>query len=292
MTQQDDGNIGARFANRAPQPPEPRRVLPKGTLVGLALSLLCLVIWYAYPPKKADVPTADVPVITADKTPYKFKPQDPGGMEVRHQDSTVFDPLENKSPDTVEKLSPQAEQPMNKDKAVAIARAQDKAPVVHTAKTADTRVKTLPDGTEKIITGPAIVSADRAGRSVAPPRIIHPQGAPVAVPAPAQPQEKQASVQKTAPEVAKTAAKTALPAASGIYVQLGAFRDEASAKTAWSALLKKYPAALKGLTMNTQRVDLGAKGVLHRLQAGRVTSKDAAQKICAALKTGCIVVVR
>jgi len=271
---------------------EPHRVLPRGMLTGFALVVLASVIWYAYPHKRAQYQTLDIPVITADNAPYKFKPDDPGGMDIRHRDSTVFDPLENKSPDKVEKLAPPAEKPMSRDKAVALARAQDKLPAP--APKTGMEVKTLPDGTEKIVTAPAHKAAPvpaHVEKTPAVKTVKKPAAKAVATPA-----AKPAPV-KTAKETVKKAVAPITPGvaatANGVYIQLGSFRDISAAYREWTKLQKKYPQYLSHLTLRTQRVDLGAKGVYNRLQAGRVSRADA-KKICAALKAshsaGCIIV--
>ncbi|MBI1215389.1 MAG: hypothetical protein GC185_06185 [Alphaproteobacteria bacterium] len=298
MTQaKDDTSLGTLYARGRP-PQEPKRVLPRGMLTFIALAGFAAVIWYAYPREHKAYQDVDIPVITADNTPYKFKPEDPGGMDIRHQDSTVFDPLENKSPDTVEKLRPPAEQPMSKDKAVELARAQDTPAVEDKPARLDLgmQMKTLPDGTEKIVTAPEVkpvtaTPAHAVSAKRAPPQVIH--NAPVktaAAPIPKPAPVKTAAADKTAAAAIKP---DATETASGVYIQLGAFRELSAARREWSALQKKFPQYFSNLTMRTERVDLGAKGVYNRLQAGRLSREDA-KKICEAMKSvhsaGCIIV--
>jgi cell division protein FtsN len=301
-SEKDDENIGSFYMGRMRPPPEPRRVLPRGALTVMALSVFAVVIWYAYPQNRKAAQEGDVPVITADNAPYRFKPEDPGGMEVRHQDSTVFDPLENKALDKVEKLRPPAEQPMSKDKAVEIVKSQEKPAADDKPARLDLRMqmKTLPDGTEKIITGPSIkTGAAMPKHAVAPPKVFHPaQDAPAPAPKPAvaanpAPEAKTEAKTKTAAMPLPAVQTSVAATAGGVYVQLGAFRELSAARGEWAKLQKKYPQYFSGLTMRTERVDLGGKGVFNRLQAGRLAEKDA-KKLCDALKaagtSGCIVV--
>lgn len=77
------------------------------------------------------------------------------------------------------------------------------------------------------------------------------------------------------------AATTPAPAKTGgtAKVQLGAFKDEAAARTAWTQFQKTYAPHLNGVTPNYARADLGAKGVFYRVQ-GVNLSKTQAQDIC------------
>lgn len=77
------------------------------------------------------------------------------------------------------------------------------------------------------------------------------------------------------------AATTPAPAKTGgtTKVQLGAFKDESAARTAWAQFQKTYAPHLNGVTPNYARADLGAKGVFYRVQ-GVNLSKTQAQDIC------------
>lgn len=241
----DDDNLGSFYMGRVRTPPEPERVLPKGLLTTVMVLAFLAIIWYAYPQGKEKYTNVDVPIVTADTTPYKSKPEDPGGMEVRHRDSTVFDTLNGKGTKKAEKLLPPQEKPVDKEKL----------------------------GLE----------GGGAGLNLEP---IKPgamvKAAPEKLPVKAEPVKKEAA--KAAPAKEASAAAT--------YVQFGAFKSKAIAELEWSMLKKKHPEPLKGLTMRTEKVDLGAKGVLYRLQGGKV-SPERAKEICAAMKksgAGCIVV--
>ncbi|MGE4313957.1 MAG: SPOR domain-containing protein [Pseudobdellovibrionaceae bacterium] len=66
------------------------------------------------------------------------------------------------------------------------------------------------------------------------------------------------------------------------FVQLGAFRDRASAASAWSTMQKKYPILLSGLTLRVQEADLGSKGMYYRVQGGPA-KESRAKAICTAI---------
>ena len=111
----EDDKLGSFYMGRMRPPPEPKRMLPKGLLTAIVIAAFAGIVWYAYPQGAEKYTNVDVPVIQADKDAYKAAPENPGGMDVPHQDSTVFDPLENGGEQKVEKIMPLPEEPMSKD---------------------------------------------------------------------------------------------------------------------------------------------------------------------------------
>ena len=89
---------------------------------------------------------------------------------------------------------------------------------------------------------------------------------------------------KTKTAAKKEAAVTKKPVAaaklSGLRVQLGAYRSDAEASHEWKKAVAKHKAALAGLKMMVQKVEIEGKGTMFRLQAGPVKSKDAARALC------------
>lgn len=241
--QKDEDTLGSFYMGRMRPAPEVKRTMPKGVVTIGTLAAFAAIIWYAYPQGAERHEGMDVPVITADKEAYKFKPEDPGGMEVRHQDSTVFAPLEKKA-ETVEKILPQTEEPLDKNTVLKIEPVEIKAAEVVEAPKAEVLIKEEPKSPE-----PAKIAEE-----------------------------------KVEPVAATTG--------GNYYMQLGSYRDHKGAKTDWAMLQKKFPQYLKGLSMKTEKVDLGKKGVWMRLYAGSL-SETKAREICASLKTlnagGCIV---
>ncbi len=126
----EDETMGSFYMGRMRPPPEPQRVLPKGLLAGVTFVAFAIILWYAYPRGVEQQNMSDVPLIAADKAAYKFKPENPGGIEVRHQDSTVFNPLVKKEVEEVERLAPQPEEPMNKEEALKVPEAEKAEPAL------------------------------------------------------------------------------------------------------------------------------------------------------------------
>lgn len=104
---------------------------------------------------------------------------------------------------------------------------------------------------------------------------------------------KKAEVVKK-PQVEKkvTAPKKQAKPASGIRVQLGAFRTEAEAAKDWKRMQQKYKSSLGKLSMMVQKVEIPNKGTMYRLQAGPLSSSDDARNLCKKLVAagqGCFV---
>ncbi len=249
----EDESLGSFYMGRMRPPPARDRVLPRGVLTAATVLAFAGIIWYAYPQGKERYTDIDVPVIAADTASYKSKPTDPGGMEVRHQDSTVFDTVEKKSSlEQPEKILPRQEEPLDK-KMLGLDTQKPQLNLEPETKLAAQKLDEKPAPVKKEEVKPVVKAASKSEPKVEP---------------------------KVVPVVS-----------SGTYIQLGAYKDVAGAKEEWTHLQKKY-AQLKKLSMRTEKVSLGAKGILYRLQAGSV-SEVGAKDICETLKKGnaaCIVV--
>jgi tetratricopeptide (TPR) repeat protein len=101
------------------------------------------------------------------------------------------------------------------------------------------------------------------------------QSPPPPIPARASPPRQPAPVLRQAiidPKQSKHA----------VQIQLGAFRDEASASTAWDTVVSQSADVLRGLSPHVVEVDLPGKGRYWRLRAD-VPERQEARRICDAL---------
>jgi hypothetical protein len=73
--------------------------------------------------------------------------------------------------------------------------------------------------------------------------------------------------------------------AGGALLQVGAFRTNALAGQAWQAFRAEHREIVGDLSSDIQEVDLGVRGVWHRLRIGPFADRDAANARCAVLKT-------
>ncbi|HEX4027048.1 MAG TPA: SPOR domain-containing protein [Rhizomicrobium sp.] len=114
--------------------------------------------------------------------------------------------------------------------------------------------------------------------------------APAGGPATAAPRQLGAMTPTSAPvkavaPVAAPAPAAAKPAASGGYVlQIGAYKSQADAETAWKVYKAKHVALLSGYSDDVQQADLGEKGTWYRLRISGFADKDMAASLCDRLK--------
>jgi hypothetical protein len=81
----------------------------------------------------------------------------------------------------------------------------------------------------------------------------------------------------------------------GIRIQLAAVKNADEATPEWGRLQKELGTQLDGLVLTVESVDLGTKGIYHRIQAGPFADKSAAAAKCQVIKQmkhDCLVVVR
>lgn len=208
-------------------------------------------------------------VVTADTSDIRKKPDEPGGMDVDHQDKKIFEAADGSAPVSRVELSPRTEQPL------------EEIPNLQTNNAAeDTETSETEDKIGDIAA--AALRDEPATRSETPDSVQ----IETSRPAPSEPE-------KTAPAATPQPVATETPAATtGQYsVQLGAYGTQQSAATAWRTVRGKFPAQLGELQPIYVAVEAGNR-TLYRLRAGPVANRDDADAICIALRAqeqGCFV---
>ena len=95
------------------------RMLSIGFVVA-AVGGFCTLAWYAYKSGQEPVNESDIPVVEADMSPVKEKPENPGGWQFQHQDKSVYNQLaagEGTAPEPVaERVVPKPEEPVTLEK--------------------------------------------------------------------------------------------------------------------------------------------------------------------------------
>lgn len=266
-----------------PPPPRSGRRRLFGVLAAVAaLSGFAGIAWYATSEGQRD-PSAVVPVITADTTPIKERPQDPGGLDIPNRGMEVFSQITpGTEPQRVERLLPPAE-----------------APVARPAPPAGPLVPDAPAIRDRAAL-PAVVEAP-PGPPPAPPAVTGAQEVAKAPVAPAAIPPKEPAKEAAKKEAPRTAAlpKAPAPAApnaasvGGWQVQLGAAREQNSANAAVQRIATANKDILGGLRTSVVRADLGAKGTFYRMRVGPLKDRAAADDLCGKLKArkvGCLVV--
>ncbi|HEV7372612.1 SPOR domain-containing protein [Arenibaculum sp.] len=229
-----------------------------------------------------------VPLIQADATPAKIRPEQPGGMAVPHQDKLVFQRLSPGGDEpTVERLLPPPEEPLPRP-----------APL-QPAEPAPAQLAAEPEPVEAAPEPPLAQAAPEPSPSPAPAPApaAEPAPAEVAVLPPAPPPAPVTAPVVTpapAPPVAAPAQPApAQPAALGdVRLQIASVRSEDVARQEFQRLQRRFPAELGPLGLTVVRADLGDKGIYYRVHAGPVDGPRA-DAICQTLKAqsvGCLVI--
>ncbi|MDD3370942.1 MAG: SPOR domain-containing protein, partial [Alphaproteobacteria bacterium] len=229
---------------------------------------------------------------------YKQRPENPGGIDIPHQDVRVYDQLENKAAKVpeVEHLLPLPETP-KEIPSTAI------PPAVEPPVTQTVIVSVPAEPAAAPVAAPSSAPTDLLPKAAAEPPPV--ASAPAAKPAPAKVQKTQAepakpkkeealSIEKIISDVgAKKEAAPAASAATGNYVvQLASSRDQVRAKAMVDSLSRKYASELGVAKLHLVRADLGSKGIYYRIQSD-LLAKSEANRICSSLKkmnAGCILV--
>jgi len=286
------------------------------TLALVGVMAIGWVAWIAYDEGVRTGAAKTVPVIKADAGDIKHKPDDPGGMEVPHQDKLVFNrlaPGQTEAP--VERLLPLPETPI----ALPVAdKSQPAEKTLSEPAKRDTEIATA--------LTPALIEPAPAQKLSPPPPPEPPMdpeaivrntptssGAPLeleeipqsdvtaAPPAPrpmkseaAEPPEKiaaKAPEQPAAPPP-PVQAQPAIPPEAAWGVQLVSLSHRKDAETVWSRLQKANSDLLGGLELRVQTAKL-KKGTFYRVQAVPLADRSAAATLCDTLKSrkqDCLVV--
>lgn len=262
-----DDHVGLIGEERAEEYPPRDRRLPMIVLSIVAMAVFAGGLWFAYVQgtKHAvgtTVQSDGVPLIHADTSPTKVKPDKPGGMAIPDQNVSLYNEKPGVAP--VERLLPPAEQPLPRP----------------AAPPREAAVSPLPSATK-------------------PPAESVPPAVPKAAakPAPAKPVEKAAAPRKgttaaaAAPQKATAAAAPAAIAGGRIQVRLASLRTPEEARTEWARLKHENADLLGSLTAVAVRTDLGDKGIYYRIEAGPFANMTAAERLCGEMKRrnlGCI----
>ncbi|WNJ98249.1 SPOR domain-containing protein [Thalassospiraceae bacterium LMO-JJ14] len=294
-----------------------------GALVGL--TLIAGGVWIGFGERIVMMMSpddGDVPVLAADPSPIKVRPENPGGMQVPNQGRLVYGVVDGTSTQPrVERLLPSPEKPVAVDEVLKRGVPETSEVVTGTAPrgTADMNssapVRLTPtESTQPPLSAvPSAADVAKLQPTAPPPPPPAGQTASAAQPAqtappPAAPPVPRAPAVSAAPKPApkapsapaQTATATPVPEspASDITqsyrIQLAASRSEDAVKSEWDRLRRRHVDLLGELRLQVMRIDLGAtRGVFYRLRAGPLADAAAAKTLCERLKQrklGCLVV--
>ena len=245
-----------------------------------------------------------IPLIAADTTAYKVRPDAPGGAEIPFQDKLVFNRLDpNGQPVQAEKLLPPPEEPMP-SKPVAASAAPSDDTVATTAapssSTASAHVAAAPPLTVTPIAPPSAVAPAPIAAPALPVTQVPVAVAPVhsvpagtnanpktgttaSAPTAAAASAPAAPAPKVTTKLAPVAAAATMPTAAGqARIQLASIPDQANAQKALATLTAKYGAALGGAHLSLTKADIPGKGTYWRVQS-QPLDRAAASSACSAV---------
>ena len=259
-----------------------RAATTAGALISLAI-LAIVVIWsYRLGVRDAN----DVPVIRAEIEATKIKPDQPGGIEIAHQDREVYTIVDGAQPTTETGFAPSEEvltaedapaapAPTPRPEPVAEAPAAGPAAPEPVAETPAPSEPAAPQATEETVETRVVEETTETAAEDA--SAAAPRAAPAALrrPARAASQPQQESL---------LAEPRAAALASRIQIQLGAFNSEEIAGEQWAGLKNRNGDLLSGRARVVTPVVSGGRR-LYRLRAGPFKDVDEASTLCRALKS-------
>ena len=281
-------------------------------LIVLALLVLAMfagVVWLAYTQGVARG-RGETPVLTAAAGPERVAPPGGGavgtvpyqGFKIYEQPAPPDDEVDGapKPPAAAPKPAPVAEAPPAAPKPAPVPVAPPPAPAPSAMTAAPPKTVAAPPPVAAKPTPPApapksVASLIQQSNTAPPPaKPVTPpppamKQALVPPPGPATGAPRQLGLPATPPPAAAkplaAVPAPASPAAAGGYVlQIGAYKSQADAETAWKAYQGRHAALLAGHSQNIQQVDLGEKGTWYRLRVGGLGDREVALALCDRLK--------
>jgi cell division septation protein DedD len=242
----------------------PARRLPRVLLSVLVMAVFAGGLWFAYHEGARHAGAGrggdGIPLIRADRSPDKVKPENPGGMKIPNQNALIFN--EKPGMPKIERLLPPAEAPMPRPA----------SPPVMPAATPARPPASRPAPVEQAARPPS-------------PAVEMP-------PAPtgrARPEQRSEPHPATAEPVGRPPPATTVT--GKVQVRLGSLRSPEAARAEWNRLKEENPDLLGRLHAVAVRTDLGEKGIYYRIEAGPFPDAAAAERLCGELKRrnfGCL----
>lgn len=206
----------------------------------------------------------DVPLIEAEGTPAKVRPENPGGLKIADRDKLVYQRLgDDGAPAPVERLLPPPETPQPPPRTAA--------PEPKTVSPAPEETASLPDAIAEVAPG---FNPEPVPESAEP---LPAESTPPAAPAPSAPAETV----------------TAVAPPGGYRIQLASVRTESEATSEWLRLRRRHADLLGPLEPDISRVELGDRGIWYRVRSAAFGDETKAKAVCSALrdrKVDCLVV--
>lgn len=226
------------------------------------------LVWFALNQGDLIGERQDLPLVKAENSPIRVKPDNPGGLEVPNRDRLILKNLETANPSKLgvpEKLIPRAESPIFTNNKEASLGVPDNEKI--------SKDKGVEQKQEKIKTSKLKRKSSELKKSEG-----YNKGQ----------DEKR---QKNKPLTIETKQEVISKAATH-RVQLASLAKQKAADKFWKQMKKKHPTLFGEMLGRVVKIKLKSKGTFYRVQ-GDAISRNTAEKICKIMKTkkqACLVV--
>jgi cell division septation protein DedD len=225
----------------------------------------------AAPPQPASTAVPSLPTVRAEDGPFKFRPDDPGGLRVENMDRRVYEQVGEDArvdgADDIEQLLPAPSPPV----APPVPEpAPEPAPETAAAEEPATPEPDTP---------PETASPTAAAEVPSEPEPAGEDATAAALPD-TTPEPKP----EPEPEPAAPAENVALAVENGPLIQLAAFKERALAERQWENLRGAHGDLLGQIAPVIVYADLGDLGQFYRLRAGPLADAAAAEALCRDLR--------
>ena len=228
-----------------------------GSVVCVVVAMFGFVVWRATTIQTSLPNFTALPVIKAPSGPARVPPDAPGGLQVLHQDMTVFDTFEDGQNITrVEKVLPRVDTLFEVSMVTAVKEGS--------RKMLETEVVNRTDLDEGVtVAAKSMQKDDNILRETVDPNITAPS---LVV--------GQRDFEGVRP----------IPTNSLYGVQLASLRSFEAAEAAWEKLSVRVPYLLADLSPTIIKVDLAeGGGIFYRLHAGTLPNRETAAALCRSL---------
>ena len=259
------------------RPTPPPLKSEKSRSVGLKISIFIGIfglvsisglVWFALNQGDLIGERQDLPLVKAENSPIRVKPDNPGGLEVPNRDRLILKNLETANPSKLgvpEKLIPRAESPIFTNNKESSLGAPDNKKI--------SKDKGVEQKQEKIKASKLKRKSSELKKSEG-----YNKGQ----------DEKR---QKNKPLTIETKQEVISKAATH-RVQLASLAKQKAADKFWKQMKKKHPTLFGEMLGRVVKIKLKSKGTFYRVQ-GDAISRNTAEKICKIMKTkkqACLVV--
>jgi hypothetical protein len=289
--------------------PEPEEVGHSRRLLRI-IGALCVMgvfaggLWLAYTQGlrhvSGSVETGEVPLVRADTTPFKVKPENPGGMQTPDRDMLIY----GQQRPQIEHLLPPPEEPMARPvpppPPPQQAAREPSPPAMPLQREAMSPPLPPPSPPPATLTGgppaPAVsaqpTKPQAAGASAKEPPTEAPAQAIAATGSAAIAAQPHSAPDLIGEKIAQLEAAASVSHArraegahtGGLRLQLGALRTQGEARDAWDRLKRKNTDVLGNISAAAVRADLGGKGVFYRIETAPIADPATADRVCGELR--------